>query len=165
MARARRLSDEAALNLDALTSNRGTGLVHVSRTKDWAADCYRRDDVLDALAAATLANQFRVYLTETDAGVAIEDALGCTAGVCNLSSTDLDYAGSTQSVTGLSTDDTYFIYAESDGGAPAAARVIAVTDAVGWPGTAHLKLATVTRTAGVLAEPDRSVFYRRLLTV
>ncbi len=162
MARARQLATDAALNLGGTTSNRGTHLVHPARAANWAAPFYREQDLIDALLADSLANQFRVFLTEQDDGSAtIEDALGVSPGVCTLDASDFSYAGSTAAVTGLSADDTYYIYAHDDSGLTIAAN----TDATGWPGGTHLKLATVTKAAGVLGTPDRSVFFRQLLSV
>lgn len=155
--RERRLNDDTAL---ALAGSMATAshLPYPVRKTNWAADFYRALEHANRLAA--LANNLRVIRVESDAGVADESTLGVTAGAFTLGGTAYTYAGSLSAVTGLAADDTYYVYAQDDGGGDV--EVLAVTDATGWPGTDHLKLATVTKAGGVMGLPDPTVFLQEI---
>ncbi|MEM1207752.1 MAG: hypothetical protein AAGI54_00665 [Planctomycetota bacterium] len=148
MPRERQLSDaETALLYGQAVSNDAPAVVIPGvNTNNWGPDIVRTFDALTALAL--LADNLRPYLTEDDAGATVEDTVALRPGRCTLGSTAFDYAGSLTAVTALTDNDTTYIWAEDSSGFTIASAI----DATGWPGTAHLKLASVTRTAGVITD-------------
>jgi len=136
----------------------GTNTPYPVRKTNWAEDYYRNLEHQNRLAA--LSNNLRVFRVESDAGVAEQTTLGVAPGAFTLAATAYSYAGSLTAVTGLNADDTYYLYAEDDGSG--GVDITAVTDATGWPGGNHLKLATITKAGGVLGIPDPTVFLQEI---
>ena len=69
----------------------------------------------------------------------------------------LDFAGQTSELAAYNNDTAYVWLFDNAG----AAGLGIGTDAAGWPGTAHIKLAEVTLAAGVITQ----LLDRRLETV
>lgn len=145
------LTDDEALAVQGLRLA-GTHVTVPPIVRGWAASRNRADVQLEMVAR--LANNLRVYRVEDDAapGTLLGDRLGVAPGRFALDGADYVYAGSALAVAaGLSADGVYSVWAEDDG---LGAAHIAVSAADGgWPSGAHVKLATVTKASGVLAEP------------
>lgn len=133
------LTDDEALAYSG-TTDADAGLTYPTvGDSSWAADLYRLVRRLATLAVFDL----HVYPVSGNA-----DAVGVRAGRCRIGATEYSYAGADPAVDGLADNETTYLWAEDDGGG--GVQVASAAQGVGWPGTAHLKLAEVTMASGVI---------------
>lgn len=133
------LTDSEAAALYGV-ENSVTGVKYPSVTvNNWGNNRNRCDERL--IAIATLANNMRVFEVEDNA-----DAVGVRAGRCIIDGVVYAYTEEDPAIDGLTNNDTTYIWAENDSGI----NIDSAIDGTGWPAGAHIKLAEVTMSGGVI---------------
>lgn len=135
------LSDAAALELSG-TTDADTGVQYPERSlNNWAAAFFRW--VAQTIKAFATANHFRIH--EVDGN---PDAVGIRGGRTKCAGVLATYATTETLIDSLADNDTTYIYLYVDGSGTT--QISSSLDAVGWPTSAHLRLAEVTMAAGAI---------------
>jgi hypothetical protein len=136
----RQLSAGAAAALSGTTTT-GTAIVYPSADSDpWLVAYYTQLGQIAKLLGGAL-NAFRVYYDDANA-----TTIGIAPGVLADSGTVRTYNGGTANLSAHN-NDTAYVWAYVTGGAVA---IGFGADGSGWPGTAHIKLASVVLSAGAI---------------
>lgn len=136
------LTDDEALALGGLRDVVAQLTLPTPLKFDSAADLMRVFSRVASLASGA-GSQFEVFVDDSAAM-----SVGVGAGRCTIGGVPVAYAGEVIDLSAYD-GDTAYVWLEDDGGGDA--QVGVATDATGWPGTAHLRLAEVTVADGAIA--------------